>query len=243
MAPFFGSSKILKYNIDGTFVSDIDLQERLNKPTVALNPDGSISVVHLCFKGMSEMMAAHVAKDGTVKKYIPEDNLKVNPRDKDGAFVGFNNEIWGYNNVGGFPFMAMPVDTLYHYNPEANRVEARFALANAPTGKDVFLIYNELPGRFLATVWGEGTIEVNTQDNSSRYVKLVNDFVGGLEAPFNFVDGWFFSMYEPLQLMDKIEARLAAGDCTEKDKEVLNKLLDSLDENDNNIMFIGKLKK
>ncbi len=56
LAPFAGSTKILKYNLDGTFVTDYDLGERLNKPKLSLNPDGSISLVHLCFQGMSEMM-------------------------------------------------------------------------------------------------------------------------------------------------------------------------------------------
>lgn len=36
---------------------------------------------------------------------------------------------------------------------------------------------------------------------------------------------------------------MAASDCTDKDKELLKGLLESLDENDNNVMFIGKLKK
>lgn len=54
LAPFAGSTKILKYNLDGTFVTDYDLGERLNKPKLSLNPDGSISLVHLCFQGMSE---------------------------------------------------------------------------------------------------------------------------------------------------------------------------------------------
>ncbi|WP_455672014.1 6-bladed beta-propeller [Phocaeicola sp.] len=243
LAPFFGSTKILKYNMDGTFASDIDLGEQLNKPKLGLHPDGGLSVVHLCFEGRSEMMAAHIAKDGTVTKYMPAAGQAVNPRDKNGNFVGFNNEIWSYANVEGLKFMSMPIDTLYNYNAGANRLEARFALSNPPVGDDVFLIYDELPGKFLATVWGTGTIAVDTKKQNSHYVKLVNDFFGGLPAPMNFTNGWFFAMYEPMVLMERIEKRLADASCSEKDKEVLNKLLASLDEDDNNVMFIGKLKQ
>lgn len=50
-------------------------------------------------------------------------------------------------------------------------------------------------------------------------------------------------MYEPMVLMERIEQRLAKADCTEKDKEQLNRLLEQLDEDDNNVMFMGKLKK
>ena len=54
----------------------------------------------------------------------------------------------------GFKYMMMPVDTLYNYNAAANKMEAQFALSNPPVGEDVFLIYDELPGKYLATVWG-----------------------------------------------------------------------------------------
>lgn len=243
LAPFFGSSKILKYNLDGTFASDIELGEILNKPKLGLHPDGSLSVTHLCFKGRNEMMAAHIAADGTVTPYKPTEEQIINPIDKDGNFVGFNNEIWSYNNVEDFSFMTMPTDTLQRYNPTTNRLEARFALQNPPKGNDIFLIYNELPGKFLATAWGKGTIAIDLKKQQSHYVKLVNDYFGGLPAPLNFTNGYFFSMYEPMTLMEKIEKRLAASDCSNKDKELLKKLMDSLNENDNNVMFIGKLKQ
>lgn len=233
----------MKYNLDGTFVTDYDLGERLNKPKLSLNPDGSISLVHLCFQGMSEMMGAVITPDSTITKYIPAPGQAINPRDKNGSFVGFNNEIWSYNNVEGFKYMMMPVDTLYNYNAAANKMEAQFALSNPPVGEDVFLIYDELPGKYLATVWGKGTIVVDNKNNNSHYVKLVNDYFGGLPAPMNFTNGWFFAMYEPAVLMENIEKRMAASDCTDKDKELLKGLLESLDENDNNVMFIGKLKK
>jgi len=50
-------------------------------------------------------------------------------------------------------------------------------------------------------------------------------------------------MYEPLQLMERIEKRLEESDCTDADKKVLKELYDSLDEDGNNIMFIGRLKR
>ena len=43
--------------------------------------------------------------------------------------------------------------------------------------------------------------------------------------------------------MTLIEKRLSESSCTEKDKEVLNKLLASLDEEGNNVLFVGKLKE
>ena len=62
-------------------------------------------------------------------------------------------------------------------------------------------------------------------------------------AHWEFSNGYIFMMYEPLQLMEQIEKRLEESDCTDADKKVLKELYDSLDENGNNIMFIGRLKK
>lgn len=241
LAPFFGSDKLLKYNMDGTFASDIALGEILNKPKLALNPDGSLSLVHLCFQGRNEMMAAHIAKDGTVTVYKPTQEQMVNPLDKNGNFVGFNNEIWSFNNVEGLKFMPMPTDTLYNYNSEKNQLEARFALSNPP-GKGTFMIFNELSDKFLATIWGTGTIAADMKKQQSHYIRLKNDFFGGMNTSLNFTNGWFFAMYEPMVLMENIEKRLAETNCTDKDKEILNKLMESLNENDNNVMFMGKLK-
>lgn len=241
LAPFFGSDKILKYGMDGKFDTGLEVGEKMNKPKLTLNEDGSLSVVHLCFKESSKMLAAHIDKDGTVTRYLPSANEGVSSMDNEGAFVGFNHEIWSYNNVSEPSYKYTYADTLYHYDWKNNQTEACFATVNGP--KDSFKIYIELPDKYVVIIFGSGTLVADTRAKSSEFVKLRNDFVGGIEAPVNFSNGYFFAVYEPLQLMDRIESRLAESDCTEKDKKVLNELLRSLDEDDNNIMFIGKLKK
>ena len=71
---------------------------------------------------MSEMMGAVITPDSTITKYIPAPGQAINPRDKKRSFsLAFNNEIWSYNNVEGFKYMMMPVDTLYNYNAAANK--------------------------------------------------------------------------------------------------------------------------
>lgn len=230
---FFGRDYISQYNIDGTFNKNIPVGEELNKPKVILNDDGSLSIVHMPM-GKEQLLAAHITKDGKVNKYVPNKDNQI-------LFNNFDNEIWLYKNVPGLTFAYTSVDTLYHYNPEANCLEARFTMTNKP--EKTYTLYDELPHYFMATVWGRGVIVVDKKAQTSSYIKLVNDFFGGLPAPTTFTDGWFFSMYEPSNLIELIEERLGKSDCTEKDKQVLNKLLDSLDENANNVMMIGKLKQ
>lgn len=243
LAPFFGSSKLLKYNIDGTYAADIEVGETMNKPKVALNEDGSLSMVHLCFEGRNKIFAARIEKDGKVTAFEAKPGDMINPLDKDGAFVGFNNEIWASNNVPGMSYMPMPKDTLYMFDAQNGVALPRFALSNTPKGNDVFFIFNELPQKYLATWWGKGTVAVDKATNTSHFIRLKNDLFGGMKAPFNFSSGYYFAMYEPMVLMDRIEERLSESDCTDQDKKILNELLSSLNENDNNLMFIGKLKR
>ena len=105
-------------------------------------------------------------------------------------------------------------------------------------------IYNEIPGYYLtAILWGKGVIAVNKEKQTSNYARLINDFFGHMEAPmFNFSNGWFYQMFESGQLITQIEKRLAESNCSEKDRKQLKELLDTIDEEDNNILFMGKLK-
>ena len=62
------------------------------------------------------------------------------------------------------------------------------------------------------------------------------------EPMFNFKNGWAYRLFEPNYLINWIEKRLEEKDCNKEDREQLYQLLETIDEEDNNIMFIGKLK-
>lgn len=240
LANFFNSSKILKYNMDGTFAGEIEIGEPLNKPKLTLHEDGSLSLIHLYFKQMNSILGAHISKDGTVSTFKPSESSTVF---SEGEWMSFDHETWCYNNVPGMKMMFTYCDTLFSYNREKNQLEPEFALKGIPVEEQTYYIFNPLPHKYLTEIISKGTLITDMEKQKSYYVHLVNDFFGGLPLPGPyFTNGWFFAMYEPVQLMEKIERRLSESSCTEKDKEVLNKLLDSLDEDDNNVMFIGKLK-
>ena len=50
-------------------------------------------------------------------------------------------------------------------------------------------------------------------------------------------------MFEPGRLITQIEKRLAASVCSAKDRKQLETMLESIDEEGNNILFMGKLKQ
>lgn len=243
LASFSGSSKLMKYNIDGTFVTAIEIGEKLNKPKIGLNNDGSLSVIHLCFKNDNKIFSAVIDKSGKVATYDGKAENIINPIDNKGNYTGFDNEIWSYKNTSDFTYMVTGNDTLYAYDPEAGAPKPLFALSNLPNNEDLFKIYLDLPQKYIAIIVGKGTIALDKKTQDAHYIRLKNDKFGGINAPLSFTNGYFYAMYEPSQLMTIIEKRLMNSSCTENDKKVLNELLNSLDEDDNNVMFVGKLKK
>lgn len=234
LAPFYGSSKIWKYNLDGMLVEAFDFGEELNKAKIGLNPDGTISIVHMLFKGMNSFTAAHVAKDGMITKYVTSESMQVAP--------GYEHDIFSYQNVPEFAVSITTTDTMYHYNFQKNKHEPRFVMSWNAEEKP-FRLYNELPGYFVTSMWGKGVVFVDKKANTSNYVKLKNDFLGNMDTPANFAKGYFFSVYEPYALIEKIDTRLKQSDCSDADRKMLEELKASIDENDNSYMLVGKLKK
>ena len=59
----------------------------------------------------------------------------------------------------------------------------------------------------------------------------------------SFYRGYFIQSLEPGQLIEKIEKQIASGKCSGQDEQKLKELAATLTENDNNVLFIGKVKK
>ena len=216
--------------------------EYLNKPKIKLLPDGNLAMVHMYFHdNKSTMMAATISPDGKVTKCpdIPK-NLHITFRNP--QFGGFNHEVWHYGCTDEMKFAYTVSDTLYAYDHKSNHLKADFVMKNYRKTDDIYCIYFPLPNKYVTWVKGKGNIVTDLKTQQSYFFKLKNDFVGGLYANTNFSNGYIWMMYEPLQLMERIEKRLEESDCTDADKKVLKELYDSLDEDDNNIMFIGRLK-
>ena len=134
-------------------------------------------------------------------------------------------------------------DTLYAYDHKTNRLKADFVMKNYRKTDDIYCIYFPMPNKYVTWVKGKGNIVTDLKTQQSYFFKLKNDFVGGLPISTQTSNGYIWAMYEPLQLMERIEKRLEESDCTDADKKVLKELYDSLDEDGNNIMFIGRLKR
>ena len=247
LASFIDES-ILKYSLTGEFLEEVDFGERLNKPRLFLNPDSTLSLIHLCFRDRDNtFVGANIQINNTDSiQYTYMEELATNFIGQDGQTVGFNNEVWSYRNAEDFPFMLASTDTLYHYNSIKNEVKACFTMIMDKEKKgDDFFIFNELPRHYWVFIVGKNgkAIMVDKTSHEAYQAEIVNDFLGNLKIIPRFQDGYFFDTYEPMELKEKLEEHIASGKYPEVQLEKLKEFISTLKENDNDILFIGNLKK
>ena len=243
MASFAWKEYLLKYDLQGKYLGKVQVGENLNKPKIQLLPDGNLALTQLYFHdSKSTMMAATISPQEEVTK-CPDVPQHLQIALKNEQFGGFNHEIWHYGNTDEMKFAYTVSDTVYAYDHKTNRMKADFVMKNHRKTDDIYCTYIPLPDKYITWVKSKGNIVTDLKTKESHFFKLKNDFVGGLNIGNQTSNGYIWAMYEPMQLMEQIEKRLEESDCTDADKKVLKELYDSLDEDDNNIMFIGKLKK
>lgn len=241
-------SNLLKFDLKGKFQREINLGEKLNKPKMYKQLDSTLSVVQLCFKDRGDKFtAANVQLNNSDSiDYVYFDALTTNFKNASGMGDGYNAEIWSYNNVPEFVFMMTHSDTLYHYDSNKNKIEARFTINfNETLKKDHFTIINEFPHYYLVSLVGPDgkKILVDKAKQEAFNVSIINDFMGNMVTSLQFQDGYYFATYEPITLMEKIQEHLDSGNCPEGEVEKLTQLKNSLNENDNNVLLLGKLKR
>ncbi|MDR1369159.1 MAG: 6-bladed beta-propeller [Dysgonamonadaceae bacterium] len=235
LAPFSGK-KILVYNTSGKFVKEIVAPQNLQKPRLHLSDDGTLSVVHMAFKGDKAIAFQFDTNGKLIKELAPPEEL---------LGQSFDEEIFNSRNTREFDFQyTTNKDVLYHYSVKENKISPVFTLKTNPSEK-VFAQYLEFNNRYIAQAFGKAVVSVDKKTNVSSKIKIVNDYYGNLEAPVNvmtFRGGFFIHNLEPGELVDLIEKRMKESNCTAQDKAKLKKLLSSIDKDANNVVFIGKLK-
>lgn len=243
------SDNVLHYDLTGKYIDKLRFGEKINKGRMFLSSDVSIlSLVHLCFRDAGDKFTgANVQlQNPDSVQYVYVEEIASNMKNQEGIRVGFNDEIWSYRNSADFPFMMTHTDTLYHYNSQTNKIQAAFTMSMDPDKKgDSFFIFNEWPHHYFVTIVGEGgrNILVSKERPVGYEVEFVNDFMGNLEFYPQTQDGYFFQNWEPAELREALEEALASGNCPDDQKEKLKAFMQTLHDNDNNLLFLGKLKQ
>lgn len=245
---------LLKYDMEGTFVGEVKFKASVNKGRLFALPDGSMALVHINMvdpkgssSGFSHALIPTNGKDSIRYAYKPNLSTAAYFQEGNQTLSGLENEIWSYRNTADFPVMYTFSDTLYHYDMQANELVPRFAFSMNPEArKNNWFILTELPRYFYINIVGDkgrNLLVDKASGEAFEIGKFTNDFLGNMDMWPRFQDGYYFECMEPLQLMEKLEKTLASGDCPKDQVEKLTKLKNSLDENDNNILFLGKLKQ
>lgn len=229
------------YDLSGRFLWRTSGKYWLNKAIFRYEKDGSLTTSHLTWKEGSDFQYLTIDTGMNITTFPP--TRTVNLRDNNNNTMGFNNELYLKNNTSLFTYQCTAYDTLYLFRPESGKTTPRFTA----THHKKFVYYNEIPSYFLFNTFEEAEkfYLVDYKKLQSYEIHITNDFVGNIPIyhfPFNLKDGWFCQIYEPYILIEVIDKQLKTKSCTEKEQKKLKEIYDSINENDNSILFIGKLK-
>ena len=91
-------------------------------------------------------------------------------------------------------------------------------------------------------------ILVDKKTQEARYVRIVNDYLGGWEIDpfylsFRIRDGYFTCAMEPIELKELLKESLDNNELTPDVRKKVTELNNKLNPNDNNVIMIGKLKQ
>lgn len=246
LAPFNGD-KLLKYKMSGDLISSIKVRS-MRKPVIRCEEDNTLTIANLFFKNMPGFLYLRLLTNDSIYYSANEKEYSLNPYDSNGNFIGYNHEVWFYNNTSIFNYMTSANNTLLSYDPIKDKTIPRFMVHTLIN--EHYYVFDELPSRFLISIYnakGIGGQKLAIADKitgKTSYVKIQNDFLGGFPVK-NFTprNGWYYEMFEPVELIDLIEEYLSTNNISEDKKKHLNKLLTTIDKNGNNILFLGKLSR
>jgi len=213
----------------------------------------TVSVFLLPFAGIP-VVAWTQDFNGNVIDSIPAGHLSVKP--------DFSNEVQSNKNTEDFDcslftFFEQRPDSVYHYNAATNTLEPKFTLdfKNRPWK---IHWYEELPNHYIGNV----TVEVKLSENTSTteypakfivdkntlkgaFYKIYNDYLGDIPIDWaSFNHGYYVWNVDPGEMAEMLTQHLNENKMlSDKDRRKLTEMLDSIDVNDNNYLFFGKLRQ
>ena len=242
----FMSNKILVYSTSGKFLKEFVAPHRLQKSKMYLS-DNVLTVIHMPYPDDRAVAYQFDVKTGEILKELAPPPAHFIVQD-------FNSELFSMRNAPGrFDFLHTSSDTLYHFDIKNNKILPAFRVSYNtservwmryfPLNTYIFLtnvnVLSEEQGRFMPI----GIVATDLKTKTSSWIKVVNDFYGNMSVPIGSVsNGYWVLNIQPEQLMEDIENHLVRMGLSENDKQILNKTLSTLRENENNVVFIGKIK-
>ena len=255
----WNAKSIFVYDMEGKYLKDIPLNKKYEKlivPKGKFKVDAAknrVAVMLLPFDYLP-VVAWVQDMEGSFFHEVPMNHLGVKP--------DFSNEVLSTKASDDaltayvFTFFELRKDTLYHLSLEDGKLHPKFTLDFGQ--RDVTMHdYHEFPGHYVCGMTnpvqvGEGAYQtegeaffmVEKATRKGTFFRIVNDYIDHTPIaymPFHCSNGYFTQNIEPAVLMERLEKGLEKLDADKRKK--METLMKTIDEDDNNYIFIGKLKK
>jgi len=236
LLPFGTTREILVYDISGNHIKDIPLTFTQRKFKAFFSPDSIITVLSMPFENDSAICYRQTFNGKLIQKISPPSYL-INE--------SFDGEVFTNYLTPEYDFYNTASDTLYHYNIEENTLDPKFA---KDFGDNKYIsVSREIPGYYYFYYYsqeiGSKNILVDKKTLDANYFSLNNDFFGNIDASPVFSNGYFINNVAAITLKKQIEKALNMKALSDIERQKLIDFNNDLKEDDNNIIFYGKLKK
>ena len=257
----WNAKSIFVYDMNGKYMKDIPLNKKYEKlivPKGKFKVDAEKNRVAMMLLPFDYLPVVAWIQDmeGNVIHEIPMNHLRVKP--------DFSNEVVSSKapadalDVSLCTFWELRKDTLYHLNMESGKLQPKFTL-DFGQRKICIHDYHELPSHYVGALTnpvqvgnnmyetkGETFFMVDKATNQGTFFRIGNDYLDNEPIkymPFHCSNGYYTLNMEPAVLIERIGKGLADATIDADKRKKLEDLLASIDEDDNNYIFIGKLKK
>lgn len=256
----WNAKSIYVYSLKGEYLKDIPLDKKyedLVVPKGLFKVDAEknrVAMVLLPFDYLP-VVAWIQDMEGNVLHEVKDDHLKLKP--------DFSNEVLSTKysenlDVQIFTFWEMKKDTLYHLKMDNGELSPRFTMDFGK--RDIMMhTYHEFCRHYLGTLTvpkqvgdnmysatNETYFMVDKETKKGTFFRVRNDFMDGSSIPhmpWHFKEGYYTELLEPSILKERIEKSLNENQGMEPERrEYWEKLFSSIDEDDNNYIFVGNLK-
>ena len=259
------ANKILK----GNYLSDeaIHFKEIVHKPCIWMDHDKKhVTVVGLPFSEnensnfeISNNVCWVQNREGDIVHRISANHY--------GLIGDYSNGLVACRNVDAIsfsifedPMLRTRPDTLYHYDAVKNIITPRFTIDHVASENQsactvlyetsrsywaqVTLYPNDLSSSVSSVRLPAFNVCVSKKDGNVRRIDRFTDPLLGLSYLFLAMkNGYVCISYDPLELMDALDKVLTQTDLEPDVRKRATDLRNSLHENDNDILIIGKLKQ
>ena len=263
------TDKVLVYDLKGNYLPDevIRFGEIVHKSQIWVDYDKkNVVVVTLPFSAnvnsnfaISKNVCWVQNREGDIVHRIPVNHY--------GLIGDYSNALVARRNVDAISFSISEVpmlrtrpDTLYHYDAVKNIITPCFTIDHVVSENQsactvlyetsrsywaqVTLYPNNLSSSVSSVRLPAFNVCVSKKDGNVRRIDRFTDPLLGLSYLFLAMkNGYVCISYDPLELMDALDKVLTQTDLESDVRKRATDLRNSLHENDNDILIIGKLKQ